>query len=370
MRITSAGRLLLGETTSDTDLGGYIQVVGDNYGESSILQARTSANQYGPSLDFLKSRNATWGSHTIVQDGDQLGTIQFRGDDGVNYSGGAASIKGEVDGTPGANDLPGRLVFSTSSDGSDSASERLRVGSAGQIGIGGANYGTDGQVLTSTGASSAPAWEDAGGGGFSNFAVLTSGSGASWSVPAGVKSVKVICIGGGGGGGKSEDGSEAGGGGGAGGTVIHYFDTSGGGTATYTVGGGGAGGSSMGSAAPSGTDSTFAYSSTTLTGEGGSGGYGNQNGSYPNGGGPGGVGSGGDLNLIGGAGAAGFRYAGGNNETVGGGIGGCSFLGGSTAPKGQTSGQRTAVSNTGSGGVGGVDGNGGAGSSGIIVIEY
>ena len=39
-------------------------------------------------------------------------------------------------------------------------SERFRVGSAGQLGIGGATYGTDGQVLTSTGASSAPAWED------------------------------------------------------------------------------------------------------------------------------------------------------------------------------------------------------------------
>ena len=39
--------------------------------------------------------------------------------------------------------------------------ERLRIASAGQIGIGGANYGTDGQLLTSTGASTAPAWEDA-----------------------------------------------------------------------------------------------------------------------------------------------------------------------------------------------------------------
>ena len=44
-------------------------------------------------------------------------------------------------------------------------SERLRIASAGQIGIGGANYGTDGQVLTSQGASSPPQWEDAGGGG-------------------------------------------------------------------------------------------------------------------------------------------------------------------------------------------------------------
>lgn len=37
-------------------------------------------------------------------------------------------------------------------------SERFRVGSAGQLGIGGATYGTSGQVLTSGGASAAPTW--------------------------------------------------------------------------------------------------------------------------------------------------------------------------------------------------------------------
>ena len=40
------------------------------------------------------------------------------------------------------------------------ATERLRIASAGQIGIGGANYGTSGQVLTSGGASVAPSWTD------------------------------------------------------------------------------------------------------------------------------------------------------------------------------------------------------------------
>jgi hypothetical protein len=38
------------------------------------------------------------------------------------------------------------------------ATERLRIASAGQIGIGGANYGTSGQVLTSAGAAAAPSW--------------------------------------------------------------------------------------------------------------------------------------------------------------------------------------------------------------------
>ena len=38
------------------------------------------------------------------------------------------------------------------------ASERLRIGSAGQFGIGGANWGSSGQVLTSGGASGAVSW--------------------------------------------------------------------------------------------------------------------------------------------------------------------------------------------------------------------
>ncbi len=42
--------------------------------------------------------------------------------------------------------------------------EDFRIGSAGQLGISGANYGTSGQVLTSGGASAAPAWASVGSG--------------------------------------------------------------------------------------------------------------------------------------------------------------------------------------------------------------
>ena len=38
------------------------------------------------------------------------------------------------------------------------ATERFRFGSSGQLGVGGANYGTSGQVLTSAGSGSAPTW--------------------------------------------------------------------------------------------------------------------------------------------------------------------------------------------------------------------
>jgi len=48
-------------------------------------------------------------------------------------------------------------IFSTS------GTERFRIGAAGQLGIGGANYGTSGQVLTSNGAAAAPSWQTPGG---------------------------------------------------------------------------------------------------------------------------------------------------------------------------------------------------------------
>ena len=43
--------------------------------------------------------------------------------------------------------------------------ERLRIGSSGQIGLSGANYGSSGQVLTSNGSGSAPTWQTVSGGG-------------------------------------------------------------------------------------------------------------------------------------------------------------------------------------------------------------
>jgi len=42
-----------------------------------------------------------------------------------------------------------------------SGSERFRIASSGQLGVGGANYGTSGQLLTSGGNGAAPTWSDA-----------------------------------------------------------------------------------------------------------------------------------------------------------------------------------------------------------------
>ena len=50
------------------------------------------------------------------------------------------------------------IYFNTVHTADFNSTERFRIASAGQLGIGGANYGTSGQVLTSQGSSSAPQW--------------------------------------------------------------------------------------------------------------------------------------------------------------------------------------------------------------------
>lgn len=67
-----------------------------------------------------------------VQAGDTIGGYQFSGYDGTAPIT-AAIITAVVDGTPGANDMPGRLVFSTTPDGSATPVERMRISNDGQV---------------------------------------------------------------------------------------------------------------------------------------------------------------------------------------------------------------------------------------------
>lgn len=71
-----------------------------------------------------------------VQAGDTIGGYQFAGYDGTAPIT-AAIITAVVDGTPGANDMPGRLAFSTTPTGSATPVERMRINSAGNVLVGG-----------------------------------------------------------------------------------------------------------------------------------------------------------------------------------------------------------------------------------------
>jgi hypothetical protein len=86
----------------------------------------------GPNLAFRKSRNTTLGSHTIVQDGDDLGQITWNPSDGNSWEM-AARIKCTIDGSPGNADLPTEMKFGVAADGAQVPTDRLTISAAGTV---------------------------------------------------------------------------------------------------------------------------------------------------------------------------------------------------------------------------------------------
>ena len=127
-RIDSSGRLLVGHTANINNK--LMQITTSNGAALGLLNYQ--ATDDGPEVTFIKSRNGTKGSHTVVNNGDFLGRIFFRGSDGDSYERGV-EIAAQVDGTPGDGDMPGRLLISTTADGASTPTERLRITSAGLV---------------------------------------------------------------------------------------------------------------------------------------------------------------------------------------------------------------------------------------------
>jgi hypothetical protein len=73
---------------------------------------------------------------TRVEDDDEIGVIVFNPADGNDMASEAARIGAYIDGDPGGDDTPGRLVFATTADEAASATERMRIDSVGTVYIG------------------------------------------------------------------------------------------------------------------------------------------------------------------------------------------------------------------------------------------
>jgi hypothetical protein len=136
---------------------GPIQVEGTSYDNSglSLIHNNTNAG-WSSRLVFAKSNGTTVGSNTLVANGDTLGETFYLGNDGTEFVE-AAKISAQVDGTPGANDMPGRLVFSTTADGAASVSERMRIDNAGRVLVGTATANTSGAKLQTSDGLTFPA---------------------------------------------------------------------------------------------------------------------------------------------------------------------------------------------------------------------
>lgn len=123
-RWDTSGRLLVG--TSSSIRGSQLQVLSTGNDHESLVGGNQIAQ-----LELCRSSNSAGGAG-IVASGDIIGRIECLGNDGSAYRS-AARIEAVVDGTPGANDMPGRIVLSTTSDGASSPTERMRITSGGDV---------------------------------------------------------------------------------------------------------------------------------------------------------------------------------------------------------------------------------------------
>ena len=152
-RIDSSGRLLVGTSSARANFlnsvfGAFIQVEGTGQSASSLSLVRNTTDTALSSTLILGTSNGTTvGSNVLVASNANCGTISYQGNDGTEFVE-CATISAAVDGTPGANDMPGRLVFSTTADGTASPTERLRITSAGLVGVGTSSPGTIGGGAT------------------------------------------------------------------------------------------------------------------------------------------------------------------------------------------------------------------------------
>ena len=133
-RIDSGGRLLVGTSTARSTFystaSAFVQIEGGAAsGGESLAIVRNVNDIFGGSLILAKTRGA---GDTIVTSGDTIGNVTWQGNDGSKFVQ-AARIEAQVDGTPGADDMPGRLVFFTTADGQSTPTERMRITSAGYL---------------------------------------------------------------------------------------------------------------------------------------------------------------------------------------------------------------------------------------------
>jgi hypothetical protein len=140
--IDSSGRALIGTSSAAGVDNENIPAILVSSASSAAAGRGVQCVHYGGTtasaasfIGLRRSRGTSADSYTSVQNGDTLGSYRFYGSDGSGWVL-AAGIDAFVDGTSGANDMPGRLVFSTTSDNASSPTERMRIDSSGRVGIG------------------------------------------------------------------------------------------------------------------------------------------------------------------------------------------------------------------------------------------
>mgnify|MGYP003118622724 FL=1 len=104
-------------------------------------------------MSYFNIRSSSKGGSTAVQSGDHTGEILFFGADGTDTNCVTAMILSTVDGTPGSDDMPGRLTFHTTLDGAAAPTERMRLASDGGFYHNSSSHGVGTHLTASAGTS-------------------------------------------------------------------------------------------------------------------------------------------------------------------------------------------------------------------------
>ena len=139
IRVSAAGTISIGSAgrtdwDNSTNVGCQFQIEGLTQPTSRMSITRNSNDAFDGGIILGKSRGTSDGSATIVQDGDGLGFISFQGTDGTTMLEGA-KIDAIVQSSVASDDMPTDLAFYTNND-TTTTTERLRITSAGDVGIG------------------------------------------------------------------------------------------------------------------------------------------------------------------------------------------------------------------------------------------
>ncbi len=150
-KVSGAGVGTFGSTTTYGRLGQKVEsTTTATYGGAAFSTFSTTAAE-AAILDLNRSKSASIGTQTVVASGDILGHVVFRGSDGTGFIQ-AAIIKVSVDGTPGTNDMPGKIEFLTTPDGSATPAVNFSINNAGIITLNTTNYASC-TALTTNGSA-------------------------------------------------------------------------------------------------------------------------------------------------------------------------------------------------------------------------
>jgi len=128
MRIDSSGRVDIGASAAVTQTRNLN--IGSDSEANLAIETHNDATSESANIRFYKSGN-TGASPQVVETDDVIARLQAYGYDGTDYNNQACGIDFMVDGAPGSNDMPGKILFKTTADGGTSPSTRLTIAADG-----------------------------------------------------------------------------------------------------------------------------------------------------------------------------------------------------------------------------------------------